>query len=44
MKRPNNLLLTAAAAAVFAVSVSGAAFIKFDGVDGEAMDKDQGVE
>lgn len=40
MKRPGNLFLTAAAAAVFAVSTSGAAFVKFDGVDGEATDKD----
>lgn len=38
MKIRLNLLVAAAAAVVFAASASGAAYIKFDGVDGESTD------
>ncbi|MCP5522069.1 MAG: type VI secretion system tube protein Hcp [Verrucomicrobiales bacterium] len=39
MKRTHNLLVAAAAAVVFAASASGAAYIKFDGIDGESTDR-----
>lgn len=44
MKKPNTrlftLLLSAAAASLLLTAAQGAAYIKFDGVDGEAKDKD----